>query len=84
MDFDSVSLVVQHAPSFWKSFNLDDYRSGGMMQTRETGGSLAGSASGIGAGVPVNIQRPPAISLAAPSDKTLNPVDQIPTTRGNY
>lgn len=30
----SISLIVQHSPSYWKNFNLDDYRNGTMLSSR--------------------------------------------------
>lgn len=30
----SISLIVQHAPAYWTNFNLDDYRSGAMIDHR--------------------------------------------------
>lgn len=32
----SISLVVQHSPTYWRQFNLDDYRSGAMLRRRNS------------------------------------------------
>ena len=31
---NAISLIVQHSPQYWLSFNLDDYRSGAMLKQR--------------------------------------------------
>jgi len=43
IDIDGITLTVQHAPSFWRnSFNLKDYYSRGMVESRETSSPTAG------------------------------------------
>ncbi len=35
-EVSSISLIVQHSPTYWLNFNLDDYRSGRMLQNRSS------------------------------------------------
>lgn len=51
-EVSSISLIVQHAPKYWLSFNLDDYKSGKLLQDRGSFHMAGSSGGGIGMSFP--------------------------------
>lgn len=45
LSIPSIQLVVQHSAQYWKTFSLDDFRSGSMLSSRETPSSVGMSQS---------------------------------------
>jgi hypothetical protein len=43
----SISLVVQHSPTYWTRFNLDDYRSGEMLRNRNSFHAISPSETSV-------------------------------------
>lgn len=57
LSVSGISLIVQHTPNYWKgTFSLEEFKSGGMLEKRETSpiqnssGSMAAAASSVSRG----------------------------------
>lgn len=68
---NAISLIVQHSPQYWLSFNLDDYRSGAMLKQR--GGFHIALPPKSGP-----IQQTVTVKATPPKGTTPEPAVQIP------